>query len=452
MTFLHNAFYFVISLTILVFVHEWGHFLAARWVGVKVLRFSIGFGKPIFRYIGKKGTEYVLSLIPLGGYVKMLDEDEAPVDEKEKPYAFNQQSVWARMIIVVAGPLFNFFFSIIALTFMFMLGIKTLAPVVGEVEPYSIASKAGIQRFDEIQQVGDQQIKSWSKFSQSMVLFLGKTEQLPLIVKNVKTDQTRQVMLNIANWQLDTFEPDVLKSLGLEIYRPKLKAIIGEVVVNSPASQAGLKAGDIILMANDSEITYWQDLLKFAQDNKEDKINLLISREGKELKLTVSPDTKVIEGKQVSVIGVLVKQQWLNDHWQRLQQYQFGEALSMGASQTKQLIDMSLQMMWKVLAGEISAKNIGGPIGIAQGAGQSASIGLSYYLYFLSLISVSLGVINLMPLPVLDGGHLLFLAIELIIGRQLNRSVREKASVVGIMMILALTALAMFNDITRLLY
>jgi regulator of sigma E protease len=245
---------------------------------------------------------------------------------------------------------------------------------------------------------------------------------------------------------------DVLESLGIEIYKPQFKAIIGEVVKHSPAKKAGLQSGDIIISFNGEPINYWHEMLNKMQQNGIKPIQLFIQREHKDRLLIINPELKRIDGKPMGVIGIIVQPQSSIEDWIRIKKYGFSHAVTMAYQQTQQLISMSIQMIWKMISGQVSTKHIGGPIGIAEGAGQTASAGMSSYLFFLALISVSLGVINLMPLPVLDGGHLLFLAIELIIGRSLSRSIREKANAVGIMLILALTSLAMFNDIIRILY
>lgn len=451
MTVVHNTLYFILALIILVFVHELGHFLAARLVGVNVLRFSIGFGWPIFSYKGKKGTEYVLSILPLGGYVKMLDEDEGPVPDLQKPYAFNQKSVWSRALIVIAGPLFNFIFAVIALSGMLMIGVRTYAPIIGEVQPYSIAQKVGIQPYDKVVKVEQEEIPSWGIFQQNLLLHLTEDKTIKLTLLNVKTGKRHDVLLPPFANNVDELEGDFFQALGIKPYIPNFKSVVGKVEPKSAASQAGLMRGDVILALNGKSILYWSEVVAFMKDNGTKSVRVLLLRDKEQLSVMVHPQLKQVGNETFGQLGIAVEKQFVVDDWSYINKYKFAKALVIAFKQTQQMINISLNMFWKMIRAEISVKNIGGPIGIAQGAGESASIGIAYYLYFLALISVSLGVINLMPLPVLDGGHLLFLAIEFMIGRPLSRNIRDKANVFGVILILALTFVAMFNDITRLL-
>lgn len=453
MSIIETFFYFLLALTLLIAVHEWGHFIVARMVGVKVLRFSIGFGRPLLRYLDKKGTEYVLAMFPLGGYVKMLDEEEVgELPPEEKQHAFNQKPVWARMAVVSAGPALNMLFAFLALWLMFVIGIKTFAPIVGEVEPNSIAAKAGLKPQDEIITLDAAKILSWRDFQMQMMNELGERRELALSVKNKSSSQTRQLTINLAQWQLDYRDPDIFVSLGIKPYFPLLLPIIGEVLPNSPASQAGLQPGDKILMMNNQTIQHWYQVLQVVKDKGSTPLLFKVERANqKEVEFSVIPTIKTTNGHSYGFIGIKVMPQQLTNDWLRTQQYSFFAASHMAWQETIELTSTSLQMVWKFLTGKVSLRNVGGPIGIAQGAGQSAQIGLAYYLSFLALVSISLGVLNILPVPVLDGGHLLFYVIEFVLGRPLSRMTREKALGVGTILLLALTALAVFNDVVRLI-
>lgn len=444
--------YFIIALSILIAVHEWGHFIVARLLGVKVLRFAIGFGKPIFSYKGKKGTEYRIGIFPLGGYVKMLDEEEGDVPPELKHQAFNRKPVWARMAVVVAGPVLNIIFAVLALWLMFVIGIKSMAPIVGKVEKGSIAQQAGIVSQDEIIDADGKPVRSWRDFQIAMMAAMGTENSMTLSIYNKKSQQTRQARLALNNWQIDPDQPDVLKSLGIKPYVPLLKPIIGELMPSTPAFDSGLKTGDVVTEINGEPIKYWHQLMLAVQKNGIKPITFAVKRHQQLEHFTITPMTKEVNGQNVSFVGIMVKPQYIADNWIRKQQYSVSQSLVMAVSETKALIEVSLQMIAKFITGKVSLRNIGGPIGVAQGASQSAQIGLAYYLSFLALVSVSLGVLNILPVPMLDGGHLLFYTAELLFRRPLPKVVQEKLMVVGLAFLMGLTALAVFNDMSRLMH
>lgn len=448
----YNITFFILALTILIAVHEWGHFIAARMVGVKVLRFSIGFGRPLFKYMGRKGTEYILAWVPLGGYVKMLDEDEGDVESEELDKAFNRKPVWARLFVVLAGPALNFVFAIFAFWLMFVIGIKSLAPIIGNVEPASIASQASLQIQDEIIKVGEQPVRSWQEFQQNMMPYLGSERGAVLTIKNTQTGMLRTGLLPTKFWLLDPLKPDLLKSLGISAYVPLLQPVIGNVIDNLAAQKSGLRAGDTVVTINQEPINYWHQMLKIVQDNGSKKLVVDVLRNEKLHTLTIYPQLKTYNGRQIGFIGASVQKQNIVDDWLRNQKFSAFVSLKMALAETKKFTITSLTMIWKFISAQISVRNIGGPIGIAEGAGQSASIGFSYYLSFLALISISLGVINLLPVPMLDGGHALFYFIEMVAGRPVPSVIREKCLMVGMALLGSLMMLAMFNDITRLVH
>ena len=447
-----NSFlYFIIAIAILIAVHEWGHFIVARAVGIKVLRFSIGFGRPILKYQSKSGTEYVLSIFPLGGYVSMLDEEEGDVPAEEVEQAFNRKSVWARMAVVVAGPALNFIFAVFALWLMFMIGISSIAPIIGEVSPNSIAAKAGLKPQDEITRLAERKIGNWRDFQIGMMSQMGSANSVALSVVNKQSNLERDTRLDIKGWDIDPNELDILKSLGIKPYVPLLKPILGQVVAGDPAEQAGLKIGDEILAVNNQPIKYWYDLLVFMQNNKAKPVTLTILRDKQKIDVRLQPKVKKLEDKEVGFIGVVVKKQYIADDWIRKEKYSLLGSVKMALFETYHLTAVSVEMIWKFISGKVSLRNIGGPIGVAQGASQSAQIGLAYYLSFLALVSVSLGVLNLLPIPMLDGGLLLYYIIEVITGKPVSRKARERLLWLGAGFLLALTLLAAFNDISRLI-
>lgn len=452
MTLIYNVLFFLLALTILVAVHEWGHFIVARMVGVKVLRFSIGFGRPLISFMGKKGTRYILAMIPLGGYVKMLDEEEGEVKPSELNKAFNRKSVWARIAVVIAGPALNFIFAVLAFWLMFVIGINTLAPIIGAIEPNSMASKTSLRVNDELLAINQEPVRSWQEFQQKMVEHLGEQGTLSLTVKREKNPMPFEVLLPINDWQLDPIKPDLLKSLGLKAYLPLLEPVIGKVIENQPADKAGFKENDQIIEINTTPIQYWHEVLSLVQLNLDKTIKVKVLRNNSPLTLILTPEIKIYEGQKMGFIGIIVKKQFIAQNWLRNQKYSIYVSFKMAVKETKKLTLTSFNMIGKFLNAKISPRNIGGPIGIAEGAGQAASVGFVYYLSFLAFISISLGVINLLPIPMLDGGHLLFYLVEILLGRPVLGKVKEKCLMVGMALLLSLTVLAMFNDITRLLH
>lgn len=447
-----NTFYFVLAVSILITVHEWGHFLVARWNGVKVLRFSIGFGKPLIKYQGKKGTEYILAAIPLGGYVKMLDEEEEHVPDEDKPYAFNRQSVWARLAIVIAGPLFNFLFAIVAIWLMFVIGINTLAPIIQQVKMPSVAEKAGFKSMDEVMAVAGRPVQNWRDFQLEMVTHLGQKKPITIEITNHGSKQTNRLLMPMDNWQLDHKKPDVLDSIGITPFVPSIKPIVGKVVHKSAAQLAGLKPGDKILSVNGKPIRDWIQLVHMVRKNPGEMLLLSVKRNHQTLPIKLIPRRKEENGKTIGFVGLTPKSVDWPAGWLRMQHYGLWESVPRAFTETWNLTTLSFKMLAKFVSGDVSLRNIGGPIGIAQGAGQSARVGIEYYLSFLALVSISLGILNILPIPMLDGGHVLFYLIELVRRRPLDEKTKQKALMFGLVLLLAVTTLAIFNDVVRLMY
>jgi len=449
-SFVFTLFYFLIALAVLIAVHEFGHFYAARCLKVHVIRFSIGFGKKLFSFKDKKGTEFALSLIPLGGYVKLLGEsDDEPVSEDLKHKAFTQKPVWARMIILAAGPLFNFLLAFIALWGMFVIGITSLAPVISQVAENSIAWKAHLRPMDSIAAIEDEPVNSWRAVQLKLMPFIGSTQPVQMSVRNFETGEYRHIMLDLSHWDVPEPKEDLLKALGVTPELPHAAPVISEIFEGYPAQKAGLKAGDRIIAVNGKKVVDWLEVVSAIQAMPERPVELTISRDESLLQITVYPLLKKEGGKAYGFIGAQSKAPQLLGKWLRIERYSIVEACVPALKETYTLSKISLFMVGKLLTGALSLNNISGPVGIAELAGQAAHLGWAYYLSFIALVSVSLGVLNLLPIPVLDGGHLLYCVFELILRRPLSEKVRTKGNQLGFLLLMALMVLAVVNDLSR---
>lgn len=439
---------FIIALGILVAVHEWGHFWVARRCGVKVLRFSIGFGKPLWRRFDKKGTEYVVAMIPLGGYVRMLDSRVDDVNAEDSNVTFDSQSVYKRIAIIAAGPLTNFIFAVIALYFMYLLGVETVRPVIGNIQPDSIAEQAGVPADVEISQIGDRSVKDWNAINLELVSHIGK-DAMQVTTYTPSNMAQRTFSLNLSNWQFDPETQSAIRSLGIEPFRPAITTTIGLVAKDTPAERAGIIKGDKILSIDGTTIDKWEQIGEYLTGRGGDTVGVMLLREGKEVPVMVTVGYRE-DNPEVGYLGVVPQSEpWPEDY---IFTHQYGLVAALGAAMdnTWRLMTLSVEMIGKLLTGYVSVKNLSGPISIAQGAGTSAGYGLVYFLSFLALISVNLGIINLLPLPVLDGGHLLYYLIELVTGKPVPESVQEVGFRIGGVLLFMLMAVAIVNDITRL--
>lgn len=448
---LYTIFHFIVAIGLLVAIHEFGHFWVARKVGVKVLRFSIGFGKVIKSYQKTpESTEYVLSAIPLGGYVKMVDEREGDVKKKDLPYAFNRQSLLARTAIVAAGPIFNLLLAIVLFWAVFMIGETGMRPVIGSIESETLAEQAGFSEGEEVLSVNGENAPTWSEamnliFSSAMQ----GDEEIEVAVKN--SDEIELVHF-IKPTEDDAESPETLyKKLGLKPWSPKLKPIIGKILENSAAKTAGLQKGDLIISANKQPMTDWVKWVEYVQGHPEVSINLNIERNGVHMPLSITPKRVKGEEKDVGRIGAGVDVP--KDIISSLQveySLSISDAFIAAIDKTWFYSTNTLKMMWKMLTGKASADNLSGPISIAQYAGQSAEMGLVPFLKFLALVSISLGVLNLLPVPILDGGHLMFFAAEAIKGSPISEKVQIYFQQVGMFLLMSLMIFAVFLDIGRL--
>lgn len=448
--FIRNLSAFLVALGILIAVHEFGHFWVARRCGVYVERFSIGFGKSLWRRVGKDGTEYTLAMIPLGGYVKMLDERVEEVPAEKRHMAFNNKKLWQRSAIVAAGPLANFLFAIFAYWVVYLIGVPALKPVIGEVAPQSIAAQAGITPGMELKSVSGIETSDWESANMAMVSHIGdKTMQITATEPNSDVVVTRT--LDLSHWSYDPESQQVLNTLGIMPYRPEITLNVAQLVDNSAAVDAGFKLNDKIVAIDKKPVTEWQQFVDAVRTHPDQQLSVEVLRDGQPVMLSLVPHSKVEpDGSKIGYVGLAPSiEPWPESYKINLQ---FGplEAVVKATEKTKQLVTLTFDMVTKLFTGDVAIKNLSGPISIAKGAGMTADFGLVYFLGFLALISVNLGIVNLLPLPVLDGGHLMFFAIEAVTRRPVSERIQDIGYRVGSAILVALMAVALFNDFTRL--
>lgn len=442
---------FVIAISVLIAFHEWGHFIVARMLGIKVLRFSIGFGKVIYSKVGRKGTEYALSLVPLGGYVKMLDENEGPVAAEDLPYAFNRQSLTKRIAVVIAGPLFNFIFAIIAFWLMLVVGIDSTAPAINSIEAGSIAANSGFQPGDEFVSIANRNTASWRAVNMNLLRYTGSHDPITVVVQ--RDNQPTTLYLTLTDLKIDTKRPNLVKSLGLKPYRPPIPPVVDKVLPGEPASLAGFEDSDEIISVRGKAVTHWDDFVDVVKNSPNKPIEMQVRRRGEAepLTLTVTPRAKEFQDETVGYMGVQAPLIDWPEEMQRIEKFSMLEAIIPAMNKTWDTTTLTLGILKKLVFGQLSPKTLSGPIGIAQGAGMSAAIGLSYFLSFLALISVSLAILNLLPIPLLDGGHLLYYAIEAVTRKPLSEKAQALGFRLGLILLVSLMMLAFYNDLIRIL-
>lgn len=443
---------FIVAIGILVTVHEYGHFWVARRLGVKVLRFSIGFGAPLWRWGGgKDGTEYVVAAVPLGGYVKMLDEREGEVAAGERHRAFNRQSLPVRSAIVAAGPVFNFLFAIVAFWLVLVAGESGMRATIGEVVPGTAAAEAGFQPGDQIIEINDKSAPTWSQAFYQLAAASMSDDPIRFLVRD--SASAKQVRVLPAGSIGDMAEQDEpLRQLGFLPERPELPAVIGEVVYGEAASRAGLLAGDRILAVSGEPIANWSEWVAYIRAHPGRVLDVELLRDGEEQRVELIPATVETSGESVGRIGAAPRAP--EGFYERyLVEYRLGplQAVPAAFQKTWEFSVLTVKVLGRILIGEASIKNLSGPITLADTAGKTASVGWVAFAKFLAIVSVSLGVLNLLPVPVLDGGHLLFFLLEGVRRRPVPESVLEQGQRIGIALLLALMAIAFYVDISRLL-
>lgn len=454
-----SALAFLVALGLLISIHEFGHFWVARRVGVKVLRFSVGLGRPLWKRIGKvDDTEFVVAALPLGGYVKMLDEREGNVPAADLHRSFNRQPVWARAAVIAAGPLANIILAIAAYWLVMMVGISGLAPLLGKVEPNSAAADAGFSFEDRLLSVNGKETPSWADARLALIdASLSSDEPLDIEVQSVDGTVSMLQLPVDGTSMMDATDEDPLLKLGLRGWRPEIKPIVGLLVEGGAAEAAGFEVDDLIVRINDTPIESWYDMVLSVQPNPDTPLVVQVNRGGRLIDLAVTPKAAEVGGQTVGQIGVGQNQSTSPEFAASLERarvvvrYSPLKALGKAVSRTWEMSVLTVRMMGKLLTGQLSVKNISGPVSIAQFAGQSVSVGFDHYVNFIAMISLSIAILNLLPIPVLDGGHLVFLLYEAIRGKPLPENIQIMGYQIGLVLLGSLMFLAFYNDFWRLM-
>lgn len=441
---------FLVTLAILVAIHELGHFLVARWMGIKVLRFSIGFGRSLFSLRDRRGTEYRLAWIPLGGYVKMLDE-ETDDGHSIVGIPFQQAALWRRVLVIIAGPLFNFIFAVFVYCLVFMIGIQRVAPVIGSVTPASIAAMAGLKPLQEIIAVNGDSTLSWEAVQMALLPYVSTTQRVQVTAQDTTSLKKQTYVLPLQSWTYRGETGALLESLGIIPYTPVAPATIAALVKEGPAAKAGLLIGDRIVKVGKEAVANAREVAAkiSAHPNETLTLTLLRTDHLQTRRVLVGAQTAA-KDKTVGYLGIFFRAAPWPSQFIRTEQQNPWQALQHGVKKTWQISSLTCKMLANMVMGHVSSKSLSGPIGIAQGAGMSAQMGVSYYLSFLALVSISLGIINLLPIPILDGGQLLFCLIEWLSGKPVSKRVQGIGLAIGSLLLFYVLSLAIYNDITRL--
>jgi len=451
MSILSTLIAFVVALGLLIVFHELGHYVVARMCNVKVLRFSLGFGLPLWRRkFGADQTEWAIAAFPLGGYVKMLDEREGTVAAEERHRAFNRQTVAKRFAIVFAGPVANFLLAILLYWVLFMHGVPGIRPVVGEPVSGTPAAQARLAPGELIARVDGVEVPTWQELRWSLLEHALRRETIELEMHSERGDiQFRR--LDLSSIGADKIDVDLMQAIGLTRFQPPLKPVIGRLIAGGAAARDGLKEGDEILKVDGHPISRWEELVALISAAPGRALQFTISRGGSVQPVIVTPESKQEGGKTLGRIGVAPK---IDEAAAKrlITEVRYGpiESVARAVERTWEVSTFTLKMLGKMIVGEVSLKNLSGPITIADYAGQSAQLGWLAYLSFLALISISLGVLNLMPVPLLDGGHLMYYVAEIVKGSPVSDRVMEVGQQVGMVLLFSLMAFALYNDINRL--
>lgn len=452
MTILIAIFGFILGMLILVVVHEWGHYWVAKKLGVKILRFSVGFGRPLWlRRFGKDQTEWVIAAIPLGGFVRMLDENEGNVSEAELPRAFNRQALWKRTLIVLAGPVANLLLAFVLFAGMLMWGVPQLKPITSSVEPASLAAKAGFRSGDVIKTIDSESVQSWSDVDLLLLLSALDQSSIEVLVKEQSGSEVTKT-IDFSKFNRENLGQNFSKNIGLSVIPVNSNAVIGGLLPKGPAERAGMQIGDKIIAIDGVPVKTWDEMAGLIQGKPGQSTELQVRRGEQLVNLQVKPDVQVKNGKKFGRIGV---GQQLDEHL--LQSLLFTQRLGLADAGVKAwqqgsvMTRLTLKMIGGMIGGYVSTKNISGPVGIATIAGDSVKAGMPSFILFLVVMSLSLGIMNLLPIPVLDGGHLVYYLAEAIRGKPLSERTLLVAQRLGIAVLGLLTLLAFYNDFHRML-
>jgi regulator of sigma E protease len=450
MTILSYVLAFLVAIGVLVAVHEYGHFWMARRLGIRVLRFSIGFGKTLWSRTGVDGTEYALSAIPLGGYVKLLDEREGPVDAAQLAAAYNRKPVWQRILVLLAGPIANFLFAVVAYWVLFVAGVPALKPVIGEISPDSIAARAGLRAGDQIIGVGGREVMTREGAVLAILDHVIAGDPLEIAVRTA--GGARQTSLDIPGDRRALTEPGaLLPGLGFDFWYPTVPAVVGKLVPGSPAERAGLREGDHIIAVGGETVDDFAGLVQRVQPRPGKTLTFSVERGGSRLDVPIEVEAQRDGGRMVGRIGVQPSASArIPEEMRTREKYGPASALGHAVDKTWDMSTLTVRMIWNVVAGDVSVKNLSGPINIAEYAGFSARQGILSFLSFLAVVSVSLFVLNLLPIPILDGGQIVYQLAELVKGRPLSERAQAVGQQIGILLLLVLMSFAFYNDLSRL--
>jgi len=440
----------ILAIFSVVIIHEFGHFFVARLMGVRVLRFSIGFGKALWSKTTKSGTEFVVAILPLGGYVRMLGEGDDAAPEDLVRYAYNHKPILARMAIILAGPVMNFLFAILLFWIIFLSGVTHIKPTVGQVLPNSIAAQGGLKSGDVIQKIDRTKTHSWQRVLMTIIAHVGDKGFMSMTVLPKASTQQKQLSLPLKSWVIKKRRPDFFKSLGIVPFRPRYPMVIDKVLKDSPAQKGGLKSGDKIITLNGKKQNDMLDVIKAIKEKPGKNIRLTILRKGKHLTLNIPAAIQQQNGKQIGFLGFMVKApKWPAGMIVR-QNFSVLSAWVPAVERTWMLTSFNAVVLAKMIVGKISLRTLGGPITIFHTAGKASQRNYRIYIGFIAFISVTLGFINLLPIPGLDGGHFLFQLIEVVFRRPVPERVQVVCIKIGILLLILLMVQATFNDLNRL--
>jgi len=451
MSLLHTVASFIVALGVLIVVHEYGHYLMARLCNVRVLRFSVGFGRSLATWrLGRDATEWTIAVIPFGGYVKMLDEREAPVAPADLARAFNRQSVWRRFLIVAAGPAFNFLFAIAVYAGLYMHGLPEARPVLAQPAAGTLAQSAGFGAGDTVRSIDGDAIATWQELRWRLLQGALQREALRIEVTNPRGDVSTHV-LDLRGYPSEDVESDTLERIGLRLYRPALAPVLGRVVAGGAAERAGLKEGDLVTHVDGAPVADWGALVQVIRSRPAAMLRMDVERDGARMRIEVLADAVNEGATRVGRIGAAPRITAAESE-RSVVRVSYGplDSVAKAAAKTWDISIFSLRMLGRMLVGEVSWKHLSGPVTIADYAGQSAQMGWLAYATFLALISISLGVLNLLPIPLLDGGHLMYYAVEIIRGSPVSDRAMEVGQRVGLALLIVVMAFAFYNDLNRI--